>query len=103
MNDLKAPNKFAGGSFEGDDRVGPLVIAFADAAVVVRAGAAGGDEDKVAFGIDGDCGPGIACASARSGFECPGDRIPRPTEFSSADVVGTDDAALESDGAIVAD
>src|SRR5262249_46706539 len=62
MNDLEAPDEFSGGGFERDDRVGPFVVAFADAAVIVGAGAARRNEDEIAFGIDGNCGPSVAGA-----------------------------------------
>src|SRR5438128_6682913 len=45
MNNLEAPDEFSGRCLEGDDGVGPFVVAFANAAEIVRAGAAGRNED----------------------------------------------------------
>ena len=45
MDDLEVPDHLAGVRADGDDAVGEIVVAEAEAAVVVGAGAAGGDED----------------------------------------------------------
>ena len=48
VNDLKSPDEGARRGAQGHHRVGPLVVALADAAVVVRAGTAGRNEDEIA-------------------------------------------------------
>src|SRR5215471_8591685 len=103
MDDLESPDKFAGGGFEGDDGVGPFVVAFAEAAEIIRAGASGGNENEIALRICGNGGPRVAGTGARSGFERPGNRVPCPAKLSGARVKGTNDAAFERDGTIVAD
>src|SRR6266436_876968 len=47
VNHLKAPHEIASAGAESYHRVGPFVIAFADAAVIIGAGAAGGDENQI--------------------------------------------------------
>ena len=49
VHDLKSPDELAGGRPQGDDRVGPPVVALADAAVVIRARAPRRDEDESAL------------------------------------------------------
>ena len=45
MNELEAPDKLAGFATQSDDGVGPLVVTGAEAAVIIGAGAAGGDKE----------------------------------------------------------
>src|SRR3989442_3665327 len=93
MHDLEAPDERARGGAEGDHRVGPLVVAPADSAVVVRAGAALRYEDEVVPGIDGESRPGVAAARARLRLLAPGDGIPDPPPFAAPDVEPAHDAA----------
>src|SRR4029077_5154309 len=93
MNGLEAPNKFAGGSAEGDDGISPLVVASAKSAAIIRAGAAGGNENQIVFGIYAQRGPGIACSSVRIGVVGAGEGIPSPAQFSGASVQCADYAA----------
>src|SRR6267154_4787056 len=93
MNGMEAPNKFAGGSAESDDGISPLVVASAKSAEIIRAGAAGGNENQIVLGIYAQRGPGIACSSVRIGDVGPGDGIPGPAHFAGASVQCADDAA----------
>src|SRR6266436_7810194 len=93
MNGLEAPNKFAGGSAESDDGISPLVVASAKSTEIIRAGAAGGNENHVVLGIYAQRGPGIACSSVRIGGVGPWDGIPGPAQFAGASVQCSDDAA----------
>src|SRR5258708_17056814 len=93
MNDLEAPNKFAGGSAESDDGISPLVVACAKSAEIIRAGAAGGNENQIVFGIYAQRGPGIACSGVRTGGVGPGYGIPSPAQFAVARAPCPDAAA----------
>ena len=44
MNELEAPGELAGFAAQGDDRIGPPVVARAKSAIVIGAGASCGDE-----------------------------------------------------------
>src|SRR5258708_25249867 len=93
MNDLEAPNKFAGGSAESDDGISPLVVASAKSAEIIRAGAAGGNENQIVFGLYAERGPGIACSSVWMGGVGPGDGSPGAAQFAGASVQCADNAA----------
>lgn len=100
MDDLKSPDEFAGFAAESDDRVGPLVVAGAQAAVVIGAGASCGNEEQVALLVDNHDGPGVASAAAPgrslafgsgSGRIC-GKRVPAPSKSAGAGVISPHDA-----------
>src|ERR1700674_124382 len=103
MHNLEAPNEFARAGAQSNNRVGPFIVALPDAAVIIGAGAASGDENEVALGIHRESGPGVAGASARCGLIGPRrDGIPSPTELAGAHVEGANNSALHGDRAIVA-
>src|SRR5690242_2109747 len=101
MDELKAPNELPGFAAQGNNGVGPLVVAGAEAAVIVGAGAACGNKQQVTLLVHSHDRPSVAGAAApRRGLAfrgCDGGicgkRIPTPTEHAGARVVGTDDAA----------
>ena len=47
MDNLKSPYEFGSGGAQRYDGIGPPVVTFADAAIVVRAGTAGRNEDQI--------------------------------------------------------
>src|SRR5207247_9716717 len=63
VDKLKTPSDFSGLGMKGDHRIRPLIVSRAQTAVVVRTGAASGNEDKVAFRIDSHNRPGIRRAA----------------------------------------
>ena len=65
MDSLERPDFFAGRRFQNNDRVGVAVVAFAETAVEVDCGGAGGDVDDAAGGVGCDDGPGVAASGAR--------------------------------------
>src|SRR4029077_16004371 len=95
VGDLDPPDELAGGRAQGDDGIGPPVVALSNAAEVVGAGAAGGGEDQTALWIDGHGRPGVARAGARSGLARPGDRVPGPAERARTTVEGAHDSPLD--------
>jgi hypothetical protein len=99
MHGLEAPNTAAGVGSQCDQRVGVETVAKTLASVIVRAGAAGRNEDQVAFGIGYDHGPRIGAARR---FRA-GHRVPRPLELSRARIEAADFAAWFMDGAIILD
>src|SRR5215470_15270563 len=109
MDKLESPNKFAGFAAQCDYRVGPLVIAGAQAAVVIRTGASSGDEEQVAFLVHNHNGPGVSgtAAPARAfAFSCGSGGIrrkgiPAPTKSAGARVVSADDSASHIHAMIV--
>ncbi len=94
-----------------DDGVGPFVVAGTEAAVVVRAGAASGDEEQVALGIYGHDGPSIARAAApgrvfafrRRRRGIGGERVPAPAKSARAGVVSAHNASGHVHSMIVVD
>ncbi len=103
MDDLEAPNKFAGGGFERDYGVGPFIVAFAKSSEIIGAGAASGNEDKIAIGVGGNCGPRVAGAGGRRSFGGPRNWIPGPFDFSGTDVHAANDAAADIHFPVVGD
>ena len=71
MDDLEAPDELPGFSAQSDHGVGPLVVAGTQAAVIVGAGAAGGNEEQVAFGINRHDGPRALPAPLREEGDLP--------------------------------
>src|ERR1700687_537906 len=101
MHHLKAPNKIPRRSPQRHHRVGPLVITLADAAVVVRSRAAGGNEYQIMLGIHGESGPSVRSASARCSFVGPRRWVPGPAQLAGANIVSANDATLGIDLPIV--
>src|SRR2546430_806236 len=64
MDQLKSPSNFTSFSPQGDNGICPFVVAGTQAAVIVRAGAAGGDEDEVTLWINRHDGPGVGRSAA---------------------------------------
>src|SRR6266849_1871266 len=103
VNHLEAPHEFARSCAQSYHGVSPLVVAFADATVIIGAGTACGDENEIALGVHRNRGPGVARARARRGLISPGsDGIPSPAKISVSYVKGANNAALHGDGAVVA-
>src|SRR5215813_7790248 len=92
MHDLKSPHEFTSSCAQCDNGVGPLVVAFAATTVVIGSGAAGGNEDEVAFGIDRNRRPGIPTTCVRRRGLRPRNRIPGPAQFAGASVERTHNA-----------
>src|SRR6266436_6407197 len=103
MNYLKAPDEFSGGCAEGDHGIGPFVVAEAKSAEIIRASAAGGNENEIMFRIYRERRPGISGARVRTGVAGPRDGIPSPAQFSGACVESANDAAADVYFPIVGD
>lgn len=109
MYQLESPNELAGFAAQSHDGIGPLVVTGTQAAVVVGAGAAGGDKEQVTLTIHRHDGPCVACTAApgstlafrscRIGI-C-GKRIPAPAKSARACIVGTHYAASHVHAMIV--
>src|SRR5215216_2520630 len=113
VHDLIIPDQLAAGSAECNDGVSVGIASQPLAAVVVRAGAAGGYEDKVSSGIHRQLSPDVGSTGASGALVCPGlecrvrrlagDGVPKPAQRSGASVEGPHYAALLRRGSIIAD
>src|SRR5712692_9238496 len=101
MSDLESPDEGAGGRFQRDDRVCPLVIAGPRPSVVIRDRASSGNEHEISLQVSGERGPGIGRAGAHALLVGPRDWIPCPLLYARSRVVCADDAAWHVDGAVV--
>lgn len=111
VDELKSPDEFPRFSTQSDDGIRPLAIAGAETAVIVGAGTAGGNEDKVTFGIDDHDGPGVASASAprfvgrllRRDGDVGRKRLPFPAERTGSNIEGANDAIRHFGAGVVVD
>src|SRR5262249_52659925 len=113
VHDLKLPHQLATRSAKRNDRVSIGIAAQPLAAVVVRAGAASGYEHAVPSDIDRELSPDVGRAGASGAVFGPGlegrvglvtrDGVPQPAQRSRAGIEGTDKAALQRRGPIIAD
>lgn len=103
MHHLKSPHERARGRLQRDHGIRPLVIPRPGAAVVIGAGAAGGDEDHVSRRIGCQGGPRVGRAGPHLLLFRPRNRIPRPPQYSGTRIVRTHHSAGHIYGAIVAD
>src|SRR5918998_4130813 len=107
---LIVPDQLAAGSAERNDGVSVGIASKPLAAVVVRAGAAGGYEDQVSSGIHRELSPdvgrtGVSGAPVLPGLEgrvrrLAGGGVPQPAQRSGASVEGPHDAALQRRGSV---
>src|SRR6266850_5507126 len=108
VHKLKSPDELTSFGAQCDHGVCPLVVSYAESAIVIGTWAAGGDEDQIALGIDGHDGPGIGGTAAKRlrfaiGNAIGGQRIPTPSQRTGARVIGTDHAARHIRAVIVVD
>src|SRR5438132_1867441 len=109
VNKLKPPGDFSGLGMKGDHRIGPLVVAGTQSAIIVRAGAAGGNEDKVPLRIDSHNGPGV-CSTAFPRLSRGGtagrvrrNGIPTPAQSAGSRVESSHHAGWHIDTAVIVD
>src|SRR5258708_3902281 len=108
MYKLKSPNEFTGLGAQCDYGVCPLVVTYAQSAIVIGAWAAGRNEDEVALGVDGHDGPGIGGTAAKWLRLAIADAIgpqwiPTPSQRARAGVIGTHYAARHIRTVIIID
>ncbi len=113
MHGLEMPDAFAGIGAQCDNGIGEQVVAEPLATVVIGTGAAGGDENEIAGGIDCNDGPGVGGAGVCGAAVLPGigsgrtwilrDGIPRPLESSGDDIESANFAARFVCPAVVLD
>ncbi len=65
MHKLKSPDELTRFGAQCDHGVCPLVVSYAESAIIIGTWAAGGNEDQIALGIDGHDGPGVGGAAAK--------------------------------------
>src|SRR5262249_32967362 len=113
MDYLEMPDDLTRPGLERDHGVRVRVRPEPLAAVEIRARTAGGKEEEASFGVDGHHRPHVRSARAAPAVARPGrtrgirlargDRVPAPSERAASRIVRAHDAALDVDGAIVAD
>src|SRR5712671_6973191 len=108
VHKLKSPDELTSFGAQCDHGVCPLVVSYAESAIVIGTWAAGGNEDQIALGIDGHDGPGVGGAAAKRlrfaiGNAIGGQRIPTPSQRAGARVVGADHATRHIRAVIVVD
>src|SRR5258707_6709965 len=83
VHKLKSPDELTRFGAQCDHGVCPLVVSYAESAIIIGTWAAGGNEDQIALGIDGHDGPGVGGAAAKRprfpvGNAIGGEGVPTP-------------------------
>ena len=113
VHDLEVPDYLAARGAQRDDRVRVAIVSAPLAAVEVRAGASGRNEDEAALRIGRQDRPGVGGAATVRAVAGPGgarrivaparNRVPRPAQGAGARVERAHDAACVVGALVVAD
>src|SRR5262249_4237834 len=112
VHHLEIPGHFAGGSMQCYETVAIQVLPEAQAAVIIGAGTAGGDEYQIVFCIAGDDGPGIGRTGGMRLWPLPAvpgrvgriarDGVPGPAQLAGQYVVRPDGAPAIVEALVIA-